>query len=271
MPERDTNGRLSGRIALVTGAAVGIGRAIAERLAREGASVVVADRKVDEGEAAAQALRDLGVEARFVATDVADAERVQAMIEETARVFGRLDVLVCNAGVPGPYGPADALDPADWDRVLAVNLRGPFLCAKYAIPHLERSGRGAIVNIASTFGLVGAHGSPAYCASKGGVIALTKQLAVDLGPRGVRVNAVCPGYVDNDMDDRRSRMSPADAAANLAAREAAAALQPLGRQATTAEVAAAVAFLASDDATFLTGAILPVDGGCTAHFNLGTR
>jgi NAD(P)-dependent dehydrogenase (short-subunit alcohol dehydrogenase family) len=127
------------------------------------------------------------------------------------------------------------------------------------------------VNIASTFGMVGAPLTPAYAAAKGGVIGLTRQLAVDLGPRGIRVNAVAPGYVDNDMADRRSRMTPAAAAANLAARQAAAALQPLGRQGDVAEIAAAVAFLASDDASFITGAIVPVDGGCTAFFNLGRR
>jgi NAD(P)-dependent dehydrogenase (short-subunit alcohol dehydrogenase family) len=263
--------RLDGRVAIVTGAAVGIGAAIARRLAREGARVVVADVKVDEGTATVTALCHLGTEALFVKTDVSDAGQALAMVGQAIDAFGRLDVLVNNAGIPGPPVELDALEPDDWDRVLAVNLRGPFLCAKYAIPHVERSGRGAIVNIASTFGLVGAHTSSAYAASKGGVIALTKQLAVDLGPRGIRVNAVCPGYVYNDMDARRTRMTPESAAANLAAREAAAALQPLGRQGSTEEIAAAVAFLASDDAAFVTGAILPVDGGCTAHFNLGKR
>jgi NAD(P)-dependent dehydrogenase (short-subunit alcohol dehydrogenase family) len=159
----------------------------------------------------------------------------------------------------------------DWDRVIAVNLRGVFLCCKYALPHLAANGDGAIVNIASMFGLVGANNLPAYCAAKGGVIGLTKQLAVDYGPRGVRVNAICPGYVDNDMDQRRDRMAPEDAARNFATREAAAALQPVGRQADVAEIAATVAFLASSDAAFVTGAIIPVDGGATAHFNLGSR
>jgi NAD(P)-dependent dehydrogenase (short-subunit alcohol dehydrogenase family) len=263
--------RLEDRVALVTGAAVGIGRAIALRLAAEGARVVVADRKVEEGSGTAGAIRAAAGEAWFVEVDVADPTSVRSLVERAVATAGRLDVLVNNAGIPGPNGPVDALEPSDWDRVMAVNLRGPFLCAKYAVPHLEGSGRGAIVNIASTFGMVGAHGSPAYGASKGGVIALTRQLAVDLGPRGIRVNAIAPGYVDNDMDDRRSRMTPEAAAANLAARRAAAALQPLGRQGDTAEIAAAVAFLASDDAAFMTGAIVPVDGGCTAHFNLGYR
>jgi NAD(P)-dependent dehydrogenase (short-subunit alcohol dehydrogenase family) len=262
---------LDGRVAIVTGAATGIGRAIARRLGADGAIVVAADRNAEWGEETASLIRDAGGAARFVACDVADAAQVRAMIEATIATFGRLDILVNNAGIPGTSVPADQLSEDDWDRVIAVNLRGVFLCCKYSIPHLAASGRGAIVNLASTFGLVGAPASPAYCASKGGVIALTRQLAVDLGPRSVRVNAVAPGYVDNDMDQRRTRMSPTDAARNLAARQAAAALQPLGRQADVAEIAAAVAFLASDDASFMSGAIVPVDGGCTAFFNLGSR
>jgi NAD(P)-dependent dehydrogenase (short-subunit alcohol dehydrogenase family) len=263
--------RLAGRVAVVTGSATGIGRAIALRLASEGARVVVADRNTDLGEATVKAIAEGGGEATFVACDVSDTAHVRALMQTAAERFGGIDALVSNAGIPGAGAPAHETDEDDWDRVIAVNLRGVFLCAKYAIPYLEASGRGAIVNTASTFGMVGAHNSPAYCASKGGVIALTRQLAVDYGPRGIRVNAVSPGYVDNDMDQRRARMTPEDAARNLAARQAAAALQPLGRQADTNEIAAAVAFLVSDDASFMTGAIVPVDGGCTAHFNLGTR
>ncbi|HEU0113736.1 MAG TPA: SDR family NAD(P)-dependent oxidoreductase [Thermomicrobiales bacterium] len=263
--------RFDGRVAIVTGGAMGIGRAIVERLAAEGAAVVVADRNVEGGEAVARALGDAGWRVRFVPCDVARSDDVRALLATTLAEAGRLDVLVNDAGIPGPHGPIDELADEDWNRVLAVNLGGVFHCVKHAVPALAASGRGAIVNIASTFGMVGAHGSPAYAATKGGVIALTRQLAVDLGPRGIRANAVCPGYVDNDMDQRRTRMAPAAAAANFAERDRAAQLQPLGRQADVSEIAAAVAFLASDDASFMTGAILPVDGGCTAHFNLGRR
>ena len=262
--------RLSGRVAIVTGAAAGIGRATARRLGAEGAMVVVVDRNQAEGNETARLVRDAGGEARFIACDVADAAAVRAMIAAAAS-GGRIDILVNNAGIPGTHAPIDAVREEDWDRVIAVNLRSVFLCCKYAIPYLERNGKGAIVNIASTFGMVGAPASPAYSASKGGIIALTRQLAIDYGHRGIRVNAVSPGYIDNDMDQRRSRMPPEQAAASLAAREAAAALQPLGRQADVAEIAAAVAFLVSDDASFATGAIVPIDGGCTAFFNVGMR
>ncbi len=265
-----TTRSLAGRTAVVTGAASGIGRAIAARLAADGATVVVADRREEDGEAVAREIRDAGGDARFLPVDVADEASVRLMIESAAGGRG-LDILVNNAGIPGPDGPVDVIAVEEWDRTLAVNLRGPFLCAKHAIPWLERSGHGSIVNIASTFGMVGAHESGPYCASKGGVLALTMQMAVDLGPRGIRVNAVSPGYIDTDMDQRRARMDPASAAERLASREAVAALQPLGRQADPAEVAAAVAFLASDDASFATGANIPIDGGCTAHFNLGSR
>ena len=263
--------RFAGKTAIVTGGAAGIGRAITLRLASEGATVIIADAKPEQGRETEQEASDAGGNARFVSCDVSRSADVQAMVDATLAETGGIDVLVNNAGIPGTLVPIDRLAEADWERGLAVNLGGVFRCTKYAVPALASSAAGAIVNIASTFGMVGAPLTPAYAAAKGGIIGLTRQLAVDLGPRGIRVNAVAPGYVDNDMDDRRSRMTPHAAAANLAAREAAAALQPLGRQADVAEIAAAVAFLASDDASFITGAIVPVDGGCTAFFNLGRR
>ena len=235
------------RVAIVTGSGSGIGKATAAGIVATG-----------------------GV-ARFIICDVASSESVQTMIAETVSHFGRIDILVNNAGIPGPGAPVDQFPDDAWDQLLAINLGGVFRCTKYAVPHLEASGNGAIVNIASTFGMIGAPETPAYAAAKGGVVNLTRQLAVDLGPRGIRVNAVSPGYVNNDMARRGQQLSPEAAEARWAAREAAAALQPLGRQAETIEIARVVAFLASDEASFMTGAIVPVDGGCTATFNRGTR
>ncbi|WP_412027570.1 SDR family NAD(P)-dependent oxidoreductase [Deinococcus yunweiensis] len=259
---------LSGRIAIVTGASSGIGQATARALLQAGARVVVADVNRDAGEASAQALRDDGSEAVFVPCDVADAAQVQAMVEATVARFGGVDILVNNAGISGGASLLHDLDLDIWDHVMAVNLRGPFLCAKYALPHLMER-RGVMVNVASTYGLVGAPGAPAYCASKGGVVALTRQLAVDYGPRGVRVNAVCPGYVDTDMGGSRARLGPEGQAAANARREAAAARQPLGRQAHVDEIARVIAFLASGASSFMTGSIVTVDGGCTTTFNHG--
>lgn len=262
---------MTARVAIVTGSGSGIGKATAEKLAADGIAVVVADREQDRGEATVAGIVSSGGVARFVACDVASTVSVQAMIAEAVRHFGRIDILVNNAGIPGPSGPVDQFPDDAWDQLLAINLGGVFRCTKYAVPHLEATGNGAIVNIASTFGMIGAPETPAYAAAKGGVVSFTRQLAVDLGPRGIRVNAVSPGYVNNDMARRGEKMPVDQAAERWAAREAAAALQPLGRQGETAEIARVVAFLASDAASFMTGAIVPVDGGCTATFNRGSR
>jgi NAD(P)-dependent dehydrogenase (short-subunit alcohol dehydrogenase family) len=264
-----TQTRLNERISIVTGSAGGIGRAIALAMAEAGARVVVSDVRVDQGEATVSAIQAAGGEAIFVACDVSNADQVSQLVTASLEHFGRLDVLVNNAGISGGSSLVHELELETWDRVMAVNLRGPFLCAKHAIPHLLTSSGGTIINVASTYGLIGAPLAPAYCASKAGVINLTRQLAVDYGPHKLRVNAICPGYVDTDMGGFRASLPPEQSAAANARREANAAMQPIGRQAQAHEIARVAVFLASDESSFMTGSILTVDGGCTATFNHG--
>ena len=265
-----TQTRLNERVSIVTGSAGGIGRAIALAMAEAGARVVVSDVRADQGEATVTAIEAAGGEAIFVACDVSNADQVSQLVTASLEHFGRLDMLVNNAGISGGSSLVHELELETWDRVMAVNLRGPFLCAKHAIPHLISSG-GTIINIASTYGLIGAPLAPAYCASKAGVINLTRQLAVDYGPHKIRVNAICPGYVDTDMGGFRANLPPEQSAAANARREANAALQPIGRQAQALEIARVAVFLASDESSFMTGSILTVDGGCTATFNHGSH
>lgn len=200
---------------------------------------------------------------------MADPAQVRDLIGGAVGRFGRLDVLVNGAGTGGDDAPAH--DLAVWDRVLAMNLRAPFPCTSEALPHLMGSGSGVIVNVASTHGLIGAPNAPASCALKGGLVNLTGQLAVDFGPRGVRVNAVCPGSVDTDMAGRRANLPPEASRAANAQREASAARQPPGRQAHASEIAQAAAFLSSGSNPLMTGSIVTVDGGCRAYGDVQPR
>lgn len=260
---------LEGKTAVVTGSGNGIGRSIALALAAAGAQVAVSDVLVEDGQRTVREITEAGGSAIFVAADVAVAEETAHLIASTADRFGGLDILVNNAGTGGGQKRLHELEPSDFDRVIDVNLRGTFLCTKYALPHFLAQGDGRIVNIASTYGLIGAPKAPAYCASKGAIINLTRQLAVDYGPDGIRVNAICPGYVDTGLGRRGPSLSPEEFAAANAVREKAAGMQPLGRQAQPAEIGAVALFLASDAASFMTGSIVPVDGGCVTTFNYG--
>ena len=261
-------GALEGKSAIVTGSASGIGRAIARRYAKEGARVVLADVNSDGGEETAALITQAGGQAAFVRCDVGDPEQVRQLIERAVELNGKLDVVVNVAGIGGG-GKAENCSVEAWQRVIDVNLSGPFYAAKYAIPHLRAAGGGSIINISSVYGIIAAPNVPSYSASKGGLIMLTKQMAVDYAHEGIRVNCICPGYVDTDMGGRRARMAPEDAARALANREAKAAMQPIGRQAQPEEMAGAAVFLASDDATFAAGSILVVDGGESILHNIG--
>jgi len=261
--------RIDGKTAIVTGAGNGIGRAIATAFAGAGANVVVSDVLPDDGERTVGEITDAGGTAFFVPADVSDAEQAENLIAAAVQRFGGLDILANNAGIGGGKLRLHEIEPADFDRVLNVNLRGTFLCSKYAIPHFLSQQDGRIVNTASTYGLIGAPNAAAYCASKGAIINLTRQLAVDYGPDGIRVNAVCPGYIDTQLGRRGPQLTPEEFEAATAIREKAARMQPLRRQGQPSEIGEVALFLASDAASFMTGSIVPVDGGCVTTFNYG--
>ena len=260
---------LHGKTAIVTGSGNGIGRAIAAALGAAGARVMVSDVLVEDGERTVEEIVDTGGQAAFTPADVSDADQAQDLVRSTVERFGAVDILVNNAGIGGGKLRLHEIDPADFDRVIDVNLRGTFLCSKYALHYFLEQGSGCIVNTASTYGLIGAPNAAAYCASKAAIINLTRQLAVDYGHDGIRVNAICPGYIDTGLGRRAQHLSPEQFDAATAIREKAAGMQPLGRQAQPSEVANLAVFLASESASFMTGSIVTVDGGCTTTFNYG--
>lgn len=245
---------LEGKVAVVTGAAMGIGRASALIFAREGASVVVADIDEDQGAETVALVQAAGGQASFIRTDVSVRDDVVGMVQHAVDTYGGLDCAHNNAGIAAPMAPLADYPDDGWDRTMAVMLTGVYLCLKAEIPRMLERGGGAIVNTASGVGLVGYPGQVAYTASKHGVIGLTKVAALDYGAQGVRVNAVCPGTAATPMVDQASAHDPS-------IDEYLKTLHPIGRIGTASEIAEAAVWLCTPAASFVLGAALPVDGG----------
>lgn len=246
-----------GKVALVTGGASGIGRATAVKFAIEGASVVVADVDQRGGQETVRMVKECGSEGIFVRADVSVESDVIALVETTIATYGKLDYAVNNAGIEGKSAPTAKLASDDFDRTIAINLRGVWLCMKYELPHLLET-RGAIVNMASIAGIVGFAGNAAYVASKHGVIGLTKTAALEYSKLGVRVNVISPGVIMTPMVERVGELEGEIL-------EALEAMHPIGRTGTSEEVAEAVLWLCSPKSSFVTGVTLPVDGGYVAQ------
>jgi NAD(P)-dependent dehydrogenase (short-subunit alcohol dehydrogenase family) len=251
-------GRVDGKVALITGAGSGIGRATALVFAKEGAKVVVADIVVAGGEETVRMIKDAGGEAIFVKTDVTRAAEVEALVKKTVETYGRLDCAFNNAGIEGEMAPTADCTEENWDRVVNIDLKGVWLCMKYEIPQMLQQGGGAIVNTASVAGLVGFQGIPAYVASKHGVNGLTKTAALEYAKSGIRVNSVCPGVIHTPMIERFFSTNPQVS-------EAMSALEPVGRLGKPEEIGEAVLWLCSDAASFVTGLPMAVDGALTAQ------
>ncbi len=245
--------RFKGKVAIVTGGASGIGEATVRAFVREGANVIIADY-ADHGQQLADELAGEHQQAIFIKTDVTKTKAVQELIARTVENYGRLDIMFATAGIAAD-GPIDELDESAWQKTIDINLTGVYLCDKYAIDQMRSQGGGVIVNCGSIHSHVGKSGVTAYAAAKGGVKLLTQTLAIDYGTQNIRVNAVCPGYIDTPLlkdipDDKK---------------DALVALHPMGRLGRAEEVASAVLFLASDESSFITGSSLMVDGGYTAQ------
>ncbi|MBV9279361.1 MAG: SDR family oxidoreductase [Chloroflexi bacterium] len=250
--------RLEDKVTLITGAGSGIGQAMARLFAQEGSAVFAAD--LDEGAAQETVRQIIHGNSQAFGGDVSRTEDVRRMVDACLQRFGRVDILCNNAGIGSTQTVVDTPEEV-WDRVFEVNVRGTYLCCKYVIPHMIEAGGGVIVNIASVAGLVGLKNRAAYCASKGALVTLTKAVAVDHVSQNVRCNCICPGTVDSPWVQRLLGAAPDPAAE----RAALVARQPMGRLGTPEEVARAALYLASDDAAFVTGSALVIDGGLTAQ------
>src|SRR5213596_1470962 len=250
------NGSFTGRVAFVTGAANGIGRATALAFAREGANVVVADVSEEGNQETSRMIEELGERALAVRCDVSRPEDVKAALDKALEAFGRLDFAFNNAGVEQPITAAAEITEEEWNRIIRINLSGVFLCMKYEIPLMLKQGGGAIVNTSSGAGIIGIKGSPAYTAAKHGVIGLTRAAALDYAGQNIRVNAICPGYIATPMMDRFTGGTPEGRAKVISE-------EPIGRMGRPEEIANAALWLCSDAASFVVGHAMVVDGGQT--------
>jgi NAD(P)-dependent dehydrogenase (short-subunit alcohol dehydrogenase family) len=251
---------LQGKVALVTGGTSGIGRDTAVLFAKAGARVVIAGRRESEGKETVEQVRAAGGQGLFVKADVSKAAEVEALVQRTVEKFGRLDVAFNNAGIEGHWLPITEQSEEDWDRTIDINLKGVWLCLKYEIRQmLKQGGGGAIVNMASAAGLIGLAGAATYCASKHGVMGLTKSAALETARSGIRVNVVCPAVIETPMADR--------AYADPGIHKFVLGLHPIGRFGRAEEISAAVLWMCSDLASFMTGQSLVLDGGLLAGPN----
>jgi NAD(P)-dependent dehydrogenase (short-subunit alcohol dehydrogenase family) len=251
--------RLKDKVALITGGTSGIGEATALLFSKEGAKVAITGRNQQRGEAVVRQIQQQGGDATFIRADVSLAADCRRAVDETVRTFGRLDILFNNAGV---FYPQTALECSEqqWDEQINVNLKGTFLMSKFALPSMIAQGQGVIINNSSGWGLVGGDHAVAYCASKGGVVLMTKAMAIDHGRQGIRVNCICPGDVETPMLPADAKMRGLSWDKYLQDCNN----RPMGRIGSPDEIAKAVLFLASDESSFMTGAALVVDGGGTA-------
>ncbi len=252
--------RLKDKVAIITGSSKGIGEGCARVFAREGAAVVITSRHEKEAEAMAQCINAAGGTAVAIGVDVSDAVMVRRMVDDTISRFGRLDILVNNAGQHLPKN-IEQTSEEEWDHIISTNLKSTFLCSKYALPHLRKT-KGCIINMSSMVGVVGQGNSGAYSATKGGIIAMTKGMALDFAPDGIRVNCICPGWIETPLVNYWFSQQENEAESRTYIHS----VHPLGRIGTIEECGEAALFLASDSSSFITGTLLAVDGGVTLGY-----
>ena len=250
------SGRLDGKTALITGGSAGIGRASANLLAREGARVAITGRNEERGKEVVREIHEAGGEATFMVSDVRFPDQCRAAVNETLERYGSIDVLFNNAGLYYPRTVPECTEK-EWDLTIDSSLKGAFLMSKYTLPSMIERGAGVIIHCSSGWGIQGGDHAAAYCAAKGGLVVMTKAMAIDHGPQGIRVNCICPGDVDTPMlpDDAKQRGMSWESYLEGASD------RPMGRVGTAEEIARAVLFLSTDDSSFMTGAALVVDGG----------